>query len=122
MDDLTLSDFEVGPDVQPIEFMGKRAYVRPLPFSAQRVIHERFGGDEEREAGPDDMIFMISSVLCDREGKLLFDSEEAAERLLGRLPGDAVLDLMGKIQAELGLGDELEKKSETPPPGSLVSV
>ena len=111
MDALTLKDLEsVQVEVTEVEFLGKRAYIRPLSFQAQLDLGRKFKGKEGDEATGEDMCYMIGSVLCDENGALIVPNPKDAVKLFNRVKSEDLLALFSQISDDNALDVEEEVK------------
>lgn len=129
MDDLNLEDIEgIVVKTTPVDFMGKRAYIRHLTFDGQVLIHRRFGDKLETDATPDDMRTLLCLVLCDVDGNLFFQPrgdetlDAAVARgvtVLAKVDGDEMQEVFAVAKTVNGWSvDEEIKNSKAAQPNS----
>jgi len=111
MEELSLDDLKnYTVEVHPVEFLGKQAYIRSLTLAGQETISKRYAGKEDDEANLSDIVFMVTLLLCDSAGNLIFETPDQGAEILARLPSVdlmALIDVANKIN---GVDVEHEKK------------
>jgi len=112
MEPLTFEDMEsYTVKVTPIEFLGKRAYIRNLSLEGSMQIAMRYAGKEDDDATTEDMRTLISLVLCDKDGNLIFPDTDTALDLMRSMDADDLLPLFEQASAINGLNPEEEEKN-----------
>ncbi len=107
MEELTFHDLEVPRlDLTPVEFLGKRAYIKKLTFGDQQRIEDM---GEETEG--DQLLNLLALSLCNGRGELYFASVDQAREVLKGHSAQDVFDIFASLQADNGLDQEAEIKN-----------
>ena len=111
MEELSLDDLKnYTVEVHPVEFLGKQGYIRSLTLAGQEAISKRYAGKENDEASISDIVYMVTLLLCNSKGDLIFETPEQGTEILSKLPSVDLMELIDIANKINGADVEHEKK------------